>query len=170
MIIALCGVVLMTYGPHDIQRTATLMGDASTLTGSLGFAMYGVLGKRVAARYDALTMTAYNTVFGALFVLPIAIHSVLTMGGVANWRAIPLPAWTGLIYMALFSSVLAYLFHIWLLLYLEVSQLSSFNYLLPATATLLGIVFLVERGTVAELIGAALALSGLYWVESGRNK
>jgi drug/metabolite transporter (DMT)-like permease len=170
MLIALAGVVLMTYGPHETQRTATLMGDAITLTGSLGFALYGVLGKRVANRYDTLTMTAYNSVFGAFFVLPIAIHSVRAMGGIAQWQAIPWPAWAGLFYMALFSSVLAYLFYFWLLRYLEVSQLSSFNYLLPVTATLLGILFLGERGSLIELAGAALALAGVYWVESGRGR
>jgi drug/metabolite transporter (DMT)-like permease len=170
MLIALAVVVLMTYGPHETQRTATLMGDAITLTGSLGFALYGVLGKRVANRYDTLTMTAYNSVFGAFFVLPIAIHSVRAMGGIAQWQAIPWLGWAGLLYMALFSSVLAYLFYFWLLRYLEVSQLSSFNYLLPVTATLLGILFLGERGSLIELAGAALALAGVYWVESGRGR
>ena len=170
MLIALTGVVLMTYGPHDSQRAATFLGDAITLTGSLGFAMYGVLGKRVAARYDTLTMTTYNAVFGALIVLPVAIHSARAIGSLANWRAIPAPAWIGLLYMALFSSVLAYLFYFWLLRYLEVTQLMSFSYLLPITATILGILFLGERGTAAELLGGALALSGVYWVESGRNR
>ncbi len=170
MLIALAGVVLMTYGPHDSQRAATLLGDVITLTGSLGFAMYGVLGKRVAARYDTLTMTTYNAVFGALLVLPIAIHSACAIGPLANWRAIPAAAWIGLLYMAFFSSVLAYLFYFWLLRYLEVTQLMSFSYLLPVSATILSIIFLGERGTVAELIGGALALSGVYWVESGRNR
>jgi drug/metabolite transporter (DMT)-like permease len=169
MLIALAGVVLMTYGPHDRQGAATLLGDVITLTGSVGFAMYGVLGKRVAARYDTLTMTTYNAVFGALLVLPIAIHSARAIGPLANWCAIPVSAWIGLLYMALFSSVLAYLFYFWLLRYLEVTELMSFSYLLPVTATILSIIFLGERGTVAELIGGALALSGVYWVESGRN-
>jgi drug/metabolite transporter (DMT)-like permease len=170
MLIALAGVALMTYGPHDAQRSASILGDAITLTGSLGFAMYGVLGKRVAHRYDTLTMTTYNAVFGALLVLPIAIHSARAIGPFANWRAIPVPAWLGLFYMAFFSSVLAYLFYYWLLRYLEVTQLMSFSYLLPVTATALSILFLGERGTLAELLGGALALSGVYWVESNRNR
>ena len=170
MLVALAGVALMTYGPHDAQRSATILGDAITLTGSLGFAMYGVLGKRVAHRYDTLTMTTYNAVFGALLVLPVAIHSARAIGPFANWRAIPVPAWLGLLYMAFFSSVLAYLFYYWLLRYLEVTQLMSFSYLLPVTATALSILFLGERGTLTELFGGALALSGVYWVESGRNR
>jgi drug/metabolite transporter (DMT)-like permease len=170
MLIALAGVALMTYGPHDAQRSASIVGDAITLTGSLGFAMYGVLGKRVAHRYDTLTMTTYSAVFGALLVLPVAIHSARAIGPSANWSAIPVPAWLGLLYMAFFSSVLAYLFYYWLLRYLEVTQLMSFSYLLPVTATALSILFLGERGTLAELFGGALALSGVYWVESGRNR
>lgn len=170
MLIALAGVILMTSGAHDAQRSATMVGDAITLIGSLGFAMYGVLGKRVAARYDTLTMTTYNAVFGALLVLPIAIHSAHAIGPLANWHAIPAAAWLGLFYMAFFSSVLAYLFYFWLLRYLEITQLMSFSYLLPVTATILGILFLNERGTLVELLGGALALSGVYWIESGRNR
>jgi drug/metabolite transporter (DMT)-like permease len=95
------------------QPSPTLLGDFITFVGSLGFAFYAVLGKRVASRYDALSMTTYNLFFGALFVLPIAIHRAIAFG--PHRLVLPWPAWAALLYMALFSSSLAYLFYFWLI-------------------------------------------------------
>jgi drug/metabolite transporter (DMT)-like permease len=64
---------------------------------------------------------------------------------------------------------LAYVFYFWLLRYLEASQLSAFTYLLPALATLLGILWLGEKGSWGQVLGGVLALGGVYWIESGRT-
>jgi len=85
------------------------------------------------------------------------------------WRTIPLRAWGCVVFTGLFSSTLAYLFYYWLLRYLEASQLASFSYLLPVSASGLSIVFLGERGSYVELLGGLLALLGVYWIESTRN-
>jgi len=167
MTVSLFGVILLATARDSTQHAPTLFGDLLTLLGSLGFAFYAVLGKRVASRYDPLTMTTYNFFFGALFVLPIAIHRSIAFG--PHWLALPWSGWAALIYMALFSSSLAYLFYFWLLRYLEVTQLAAYNYLLPVSASLLGILLLHERGSWPELVGGTLALAGVYFVESTRN-
>lgn len=59
------------------------------MCGSLGFAMYVVLGKRVAARYNPLTMTTRNFIFGALLLLPVAILQDRAIGFPQNFRIIP---------------------------------------------------------------------------------
>ena len=91
------------------------------------------------------------------------------LGPLANWQDIPWTAWACLAFTAIFSSTLAYLFYFWLLRYLEASQLSAFSNLLPVSATILGILFLGERGSWSELFGAALALLGLSLTESARS-
>jgi drug/metabolite transporter (DMT)-like permease len=72
-------------------------------------------------------------------------------------------------YMAVLSSAVAYIFYFWLLRYLEASQLGAFTYLLPVLATVLGIWWLGEHGSAMQIVGGALALAGVYWVESGRE-
>jgi drug/metabolite transporter (DMT)-like permease len=71
--------------------------------------------------------------------------------------------------MAVFSSAVAYVLYFWLLKYLHASQLAAFTYLLPVIATPLGIVWLGERGTWLELVGGALALFGVYWIQPPRE-
>jgi drug/metabolite transporter (DMT)-like permease len=169
MAIAFLGIVLLASENGISTHSPSLLGDAITMTGSLGFAVYAVLGKRVAGRYDSLTMTAFNHFAGAMLVLPLAIHEARALGPAAHWRAIPWESWAGTLYMALFGSAAAYVLYFWLLRFLEASQLSAFTYLLPVSATILGILWLGERGSWNQVVGGAIALLGVYWVESGRS-
>ena len=169
MAIAFAGVAVLASENGISPHSPSLLGDAITMTGSLGFATYAVLGKRVAGRYDALTMVAFNHFAGAIIVLPVTLRQARALGPLANWRAIPWPGWTALLFMAVCSSALAYLLYFWLLRYLEASQLSAFTYLLPVLAVILGIWWLGERGSAMQIVGGALALGGVYWVESGRE-
>jgi drug/metabolite transporter (DMT)-like permease len=149
-------------------HSSSLLGDAITMTGSIGFAMYMVLGKRLGGRYDPLTMTAFSHYAGALMVLPVAIYRAVSLGSAEHWRAVAWSGWAALLYMAIFSSAVAYVFYFWLLRYLQASQLSAFTYLLPIVATILGILWLGEKGSGGQVLGGILALSGVYWIESGR--
>ena len=167
--LAFAGIAVLTSENGISTHSPSLLGDAITMTGSLGFATYAVLGKRVAGRYDALTMAAFNHFAGALMVLPVALHEAHALGGFSKWRAVPWSAWAAVLYMAVLSSALAYIFYFWLLRYLQASQLAAFTYLLPVLATVLGIWWLGEHGSARQLLGGGLALAGVYWVESSRE-
>ncbi len=167
MLIALAGVAVLASENGISTHSASIEGDAITMAGSLGFAIYGVLGKRVAGKYDTLTMTAFTHFAGALIVLPLAFHEGRALYAAGHWQQ-PWRVWGALLYMAVFSSALAYVFYFWLLRYLEASQLSAFTYLLPVLATILGIVWLGEKGSWSQVLGAVMSLGGVYWIESGR--
>lgn len=169
MVIAFAGIAVLASESGISAHFASLLGDAITVAGSLGFAMYVVLGKRVAAEYDALRMTAYNHFGGSLLVMPLAVRQafILVRGG--DWRAVSWQGWAAILYMALFGSAVAYLSYFWLLRYLEASQLAAFTYLLPVLATILGILTLGEKGSWMQVMGGGLALGGVYWIESGRD-
>jgi drug/metabolite transporter (DMT)-like permease len=169
MTIALLGIAVLASENGLSVHSASLAGDAITMTGSIGFAIYVVLGKRVARKYDTLTMTAFNHFAGTLIVLPLAIHEATILHRAGHLKELPWQAWAALLYMAICSSALAYVFYFWLLRYLEASQLAAFTYLLPVTATVLGILWLGEKGSWGQVLGGALALGGVYWIESGRD-
>ncbi|HYL62965.1 MAG TPA: EamA family transporter [Candidatus Methylomirabilis sp.] len=169
MAIAFVGIAVLASEHGISAHSASLLGDAITMTGSLGFAMYAVLGKRVAGEYDALTMTAYNHFAGALIILPLAVQQAWRFNMTQDWQAVPWKGWAAILYMGIFGSAVAYIAYYWLLRYLEASQLSAFTYLLPVLATLLGILTLGEKGSWTQVLGGTLALGGVYWIESGRE-
>jgi drug/metabolite transporter (DMT)-like permease len=168
MVIALVGVVVLASENGISVHSASIAGDAITMTGSIGFAIYAVLGKRMAGKYDTLTMTAFNHFAGALMVFPLAVREARSLSIMNHWQ-LSWRAWAALLYMAIFSSALAYVFYFWLLRYLEASQLSAFTYLLPVLATILGILWLGEKGSWGQVLGGIMALGGVYWIESGRT-
>src|SRR5216683_2533462 len=168
MAIAFTGIAVMASENGISAHSPSVLGDVITMTGSVGFAMYVVLGKRLGGRYDALTMTAFSHYAGALIVLPVAIYRAVTLGSAEHWRGIAWTGWAAMFYMAIFSSAVAYVFYFWLLRYLEASQLSAFTYLLPVVATILGILWLGEKGSWNQMLGGVLGLGGVYWIESGR--
>jgi len=167
MLIALAGVAVLASEHGISTHSASIEGDVITMAGSLGFAIYGVLGKREAGRYDTLTMTAFTHFAGALIVMPLAIREARALYAAGHGEQ-PWQVWAALLYMAIFSSALAYVFYYWLLRYLEASQLSAFTYLMPVLATLLGILWLGEKGSWTQVLGAVMSLGGVYWIESGR--
>ncbi|HEX2663448.1 MAG TPA: DMT family transporter [Candidatus Acidoferrum sp.] len=167
MLLALAGIVVLASENGVSGHSASIEGDAITMAGSIGFAIYVVLGKRVAEQYDTLTMTAFNHFAGALLVLPAALHEIWALSSARLWHQ-PWRAWAALVYMAVFSSALAYVFYFWLLRYLEASQLAAFTYLLPVLATILGILWLGEEGSWSQVLGGFMALGGVYWIESSR--
>lgn len=169
MLVSLIGVTLMARETGMTPHSTTLLGDFITLCGSLSFAIYAVLAKRVARSYDALTMTAYNHFAGALLALPIAVHQALRFGSAQHLRAVGWQAWLATAYMAVFGSAIAYLFYFWLLRYLPASKVSAFTYLLPVLGTVLAIWWLGEQASWGEFAGGTLALAGVYWIESGRS-
>jgi len=168
MLISLLGIGVLTSEHGFSFHSASFLGDAITMTGYLGFAMYVVLGKRVAGKYDTLTMTAFNHFAGALIVLPVALYEANRMWSSGYWPP-PWQAWAAIFYMAVFGSAVAYVLYFWLLRYLEASQLSAFTYLLPVLSTILGILLLGEKGSWIQVLGGVLALGGVYWIESGRE-
>jgi drug/metabolite transporter (DMT)-like permease len=169
MAIAFAGVILLATESKFGAHSPTLLGDVITMTGSVGFSLYAVLGKRVASTYDTLTMTSFNHFAGAVLVLPVAAYQAWKIGAAVHWAAIGWESWAATAYMAVFGSAAAYLLYFWLLRYMPASQLSAFSYLLPVVATILGILWLGERGTWGQFAGGALVLAGVYWIESGRE-
>ncbi|PYU67502.1 MAG: hypothetical protein DMG49_18545 [Acidobacteria bacterium] len=169
MVVAFAGIAVLASENGISAHSPSVLGDAITMTGSIGFAMYVVLGKQLAGRYNPLTMTAFSHYAGALIVLPVAIYRAAALGSAEQWRAVTWAGWAAMLYMAIFGSAVAYVLYFSLLRYLEASQLSAFTYLLPVLATLLGILLLGEQGSWIQVFGVLLALGGVYWIESGRT-
>jgi len=165
MAFAFVGVLLLETERSGVGQSA-MIGDAITLISVVGFAIYSVLGKRVldvsrTAKYDAISFNTFITVVAAAMVLPVAVRQ----GVVLDWRAVGWEGWGGMVYMAVGSSVLAYTLFYWLLKYVDASRVATINYMQPFVVILLSIAFLGERPTPRLILGGALVLIGVYFVE-----
>ena len=166
MAIACVGVfILATEQGLDLRHSATLEGDLFTLLATTSFSFYVVLGKKVASRFDSISMNTVNLVASSLLLLPITMRQAMHL----NWGSVPMIAWAGLFYMAAISSVAAYTLFYWLLRHLEASRVAAVNYLQPVGAILVGAAMLGEVPTRHLLAGGALILLGVYLAERGKG-
>lgn len=152
LLLAVPGVYLLT----DVQLAGEPLGVAFAFANAVLFALYIVLAHRV-ARHDAL-----SGIDGLAAAMLIAAVAVTPIGG---WEAAPAFADPILIAagigVGICSSVIPYVSD-----QLAMAELPRATYalmvsLLPATATVIGIVVLAQIPTAAEVAGVALVIAGV---------
>jgi drug/metabolite transporter (DMT)-like permease len=145
------------------KRTiATLAGDVIILLSALAIALYSVIGKRVMARHDIVTVNAVSYLAGLITLLPL----LLPPPGF-SYAAVSVAGWVSVLYMAVFPSVLGYLIYCYALTKMAASRVSAFSYLQPLLATILAVPMLGEPVTGSLAGGGALVLLGVYVTERG---
>jgi inner membrane transporter RhtA len=152
LVLAVAGVYLLT----DVQLEGEPLGVALALGNAVLFALYIVLGHRVAQRGAA------SGIDGLGAAMLIALVVATPIGG---WAAAPafldpvaLAAGIG---VGISSSVIPYVCD-----QLAMARLARATYallvsLLPATATVVGVVVLAQVPSRAELVGVALVVGGV---------
>ena len=163
MAVAFAGVFLLEAENGSPVHSPFLVGDLITLSGTMGFALYTVLGKKVAGQYDAIAMNTFNCVAAAIMLLPLTVRQGMHL----DWRAVGWPGWLGMVYMAAASSVAAYTLFYWVLRYMTASRVAAISYFQPVAVILLSVAFLNDHPTRNLLLGTALVLLGVYLAERG---
>jgi drug/metabolite transporter (DMT)-like permease len=165
MVIAFTGAtILAVENGFDLRGSPTLTGDLLTLFGTTSFSLYVVLGKKVASKYDSVSMNAVNAFAGAVALLPLAI----VRGVHLDWSRVGWAGWSGMFYMAAISSVAAYTLFYWALRYMEASRVAAVNYFQPIGAILVAAAFLGEIPTRHLLLGGILIMAGVYLAERAK--
>ena len=155
------GIIVLVGGDSLHLHTDTWVGDLITLAGTVGFAVYTVLAKRVSRQYDTISMNTFCNLAGAILVLPMGIRQALHL----DWGSVGWVGWSGMAYMVIVSSLLAYLIFFWALKYVSASRLAIYTYVEPPLATLLGVLLLGEKLTTVLLVGGGMILAGVYLAE-----
>jgi drug/metabolite transporter (DMT)-like permease len=158
--VCLVGVILLAIDRAN-GTTASLTGDVMAFIGVCCFAFFMVTSKRLAPRYDSVSLISYAFGVGALFLFPF----LLWFGPAVDWEQIRWTAWLGLSYSSTIGSVGAYLTFYYALRSLAASQVAAFQYVQPVLATCFGVLFLAETWGAGFVVGAALILIGILLAE-----
>jgi len=157
LVLSMAGiVVVVTSGSW--QRLIQLhfaMGDLLLLVGNLCWAVYSVMGKRAVKKLSTLQTTAVTMLIGAAAIagLAIAAHAgTLTLPPVSSLSALGI--------MALFGTVLAYLFWNKGISTIGPARTSVFFDLVPIFTMLIAI-GLGQEVILAQWLGAALVMVGV---------
>jgi drug/metabolite transporter (DMT)-like permease len=158
IVLSLVGVVavILAAAPSE-DASSPLLGGAIMLGGVILWAVYTVLAKRL-AHADALGVTAYSTMFGTLFLVPLALLET----PIAEMPMISAQGWLSILYLGALSSTMANLLYNWSLAHLDASLAATFINLVPVVGVAVAVLFLGEPLVGWQLAGGAVTLLGVW--------
>jgi drug/metabolite transporter (DMT)-like permease len=160
MLVALGGVAIL-QSTSTPARGDSLLGDFCILMAAVTFAIFTVRGKAEVGRLGGVTVNTFAYIATAVAFLPLTF----TLADGYDFSR-PSPAiWVGLVYMAVFPSVVCYLIYYWALAWIPASRASALAYFQPLLATLFAIPTLGEYPTKSLIAGGVLVLFGVWLTE-----
>lgn len=135
-----------------------IVGDLLVVMALLVEAFYTVRGKSLLVKHPPLLITAASIVGSMLFWLPVAGVSIVVTG----WHPLGLAAWVGLIWLAIMSTVIAYLAWFRGLKDVDGSAAASTLFIQPLLGTLLAIVLLHDQLTPMTVVGGVLIIVSVF--------
>ncbi len=174
LIPGLAGVALIAWrrispGSSSVEPAMVLLLLGSALSWAAG----SLVGQRRAAGVSAIALAGMQLVCGGAVLLAasglVGEWKEFTLGGVS---AI---SWAGFAYLTLAGSVTAYTAYVWLLDRVPGSLVTTYTFITPIIALLLGWTFLGERLSAQMLLGTILIIGSVILVwrlepESGGRK
>ena len=159
--VALIGLYFV-IGPGGGEPSSTrLLGDIFFILGALCWGIYAVAGKTATVRFTPVTSTLYGTVAGTLMLIPFSLAE-------RGWEALaaaPAVSWAGLLYLATFGTVLAFVFFYEGVKRIGAGPSSAFAFLVPVIGVVSSVILLDEHLTAGMVIGGVLVLVGLWLVQ-----
>ena len=133
---------------------AKLWGIGLCVVSAVMWSTGSVLAARLTLPADPFAATAYEMLFGGLLMLPFSLFTVHGFSPSAT-------SILGWIYLVTFGSIVGYTAYSWLLVNAPLSLTSTYAYVNPVVAIVLGIAFRGEDLTGRLLIGAAIVVSAV---------
>jgi len=159
-------LVLVLYGKMVSFNGSHAIGNILIFLNMVFYALYLVLIKPLIGKYHTTTILKWVSFFGFIFVFPFSVRSAIQI----NFEAITVTAWLGITYVIVLNTFLAYLLINFALKRVSPSVVSYYSYLQPVIATVMSVSVGQGGITVPKILAALLIFSGVYLVNSNRQK
>jgi drug/metabolite transporter (DMT)-like permease len=170
-VIALIGeIILIASRSHAVTGSASLAGDAlwgdalcliSNVFVSLGYVAGGRLQQ---AGYPSTGTTFWGVASMSLLLAP-AVPFLWVNG---NFDVPSVPAWSGILYLAIVSTIIGYVLWYWALGKGGIARVGLLQFLQPVSGVILAAVLLGEEVSLGFLLASALILFGVWLAIRGK--
>ncbi len=167
VVAGLAGLVVLLLPAGDRGR-AGITGLAAILLATLAWSGGSVLAVRLPLPGDPFVAAAYEMLTGGLVLLGGA--TALGEPRELHPAAIGATSWLALTYLIVFGSLVAFTAYVWLLGNASVSLVSTYAYVNPVVAVLLGAGILGEPLGPGLVLGGGIVLAGVVLVVTGERR
>lgn len=162
MTISFVGTIIIIGQPlleHQSQGKTAIIGDLLILGSVIAWALYTIINKEIAIKYQPLTVLPIIFLIGAITFLPLTLFEFWKNPFWIN--TISTVAIFGTIYYGLLCSIAAYFLFTWGLTYASASFAGIETYLIPLISLPASSIILKEKIDIFFIWGAILILAGL---------
>lgn len=159
---ALAGVLVLLLGRGLASARGSLVGDLLILAAVIAWVVYTTEGKPFAAAHGPVRSTAWSMVAAALLLVPVTPFALAP----ARTFSASLPALGSIAYLAILTSVVAYLIWYYALSKVPASRVAIFSNLQPATTAIAAWLLLGESLHWGLALGGGLVIAGVRLTQS----
>lgn len=161
--LAVAGALVMVNPLRFSSSGRMGFGNLLILGNCLSYALFLVFQRPILRRLPWRTVIAGSFVFGGTAVFLASLPALAEL----DFRTVPITAWLGVLYIALFGTVVAYALNTWAVRRSSPALVAAYGMLQPLATAALAAVFLGETLGWAEGAGFALIVAGLWQVSVG---
>ncbi|MCL2649662.1 MAG: DMT family transporter [Candidatus Azobacteroides sp.] len=162
-IIAFFGMALVVFNGHFILKLSPV-GDLLSICAALCWAFYTIIFKQISSRYNSLFITRKVFFYGLVTIAPVFLFRPL----ITDLAILSNPVvWGNLLFLGLIASLCCYFAWNVVIKQLGAIRSSNYIYLNPLATLITSSIVIHEKITGLALVGAALILIGVFWVEKG---
>jgi len=173
LMIGFVGVALLTNFSHSatpdpVHATNRIIAILVLIVGGIAWTSGSLVSKYKPTGHSLLMTTAIQLIVSGFFCLFIGIFT-----GESDHFYFPQvhrSAWLGFLYLAVFGSILTYICYLWLLKVRPAAQVSSYVYVNPIVAILLGGLIGKESITWLHILSLAVILVGVLMINLPKYK
>jgi len=165
------GIALSIAGVYlVVQRTPghydrALLGNLLMFGACVSWVAYNLFSRNLHRGLQGINLITFQSMIGTVFLLPIALSEA------RSWSFGSLSVWLNLLYLGVICTALSFFLYLYALARLGALRVTSFINLLPVVSVVGGIIILGERLLVAQMIGGAVIIFGVFLVNRpGRSR
>jgi O-acetylserine/cysteine efflux transporter len=159
LLLGFFGVVVVSVGSMSGATLGTPLGVTFGVASAVSWALGTVYFKKYGERLSTLWAVAAPFVLGGILLTGLGL--VLEPLSEISWNQTFVVSW---LYASLVGTALAWTLWLGLVKAGEASRVSAYVFFVPIVSVLLGVLFLGETLSPLLLVGAALVVSGIYFV------
>ncbi|WP_246609068.1 EamA family transporter [Nonomuraea rhizosphaerae] len=164
VLVGFCGVAALSLNGGGGASSTT--GIVVILLASLSWSVGSFLSARISMPADPFAASTIEMMVGGLGLLVLS----LSVGERLDLAAVSGRSWAGLAYLVLVGSLIGFTAYTWLLGNAPISLVSTYAYVNPVVAVLLGVLVVGEHVTTQILIGGAVIVLGVALVVSTERR
>lgn len=174
MLIGLAGVILLFS--EQVSEALSLQGSESVKMSSMVMLVIAAItwsGGSLYSKYKSsedsiiVTSTWQMIAAGIAFLPGIIIRNEFNG---FQWRAVSGDAWMAVIYLVVLGSIAGFSAYVWLLKERPAMQVSTYAYVNPVVAVLLGVFFANEHISSIQIIGLIIILGSVFMINMARYR